>query len=205
MNTAYYLVFNGLADWEAALALAEIQKSGTYEVRTVGFTPEPVRTMGGVRILPDTTIQSITPEGASILILPGGEMWESGEHAAITTLLRRFDAAGVPIAAICGATLAAAHAGLLDGRRHTSNAADYIAEFVPSYARSSENINGLYMNELAVRDGKLITASGVGSVEFAREIVDLLNIYDAETSAMWFQLFKHGIAPQQSPESHAVA
>jgi putative intracellular protease/amidase len=193
MNTAYYLVFDGLADWEAALALAEIQKSGAHEVRTVGFTPEPVRTMGGVTILPDTTLGSISPEGASIIIVPGGEMWEQGERTEITAVLKRFSAAGVVVAAICGATLAVAHAGLLRGRCHTSNGTDYLQSLIPSYFESN-----LYANDLAVRDtsaGTLITASGVGSVEFAREIITALTIYDAATTEAWFGLFKHGTMP----------
>jgi putative intracellular protease/amidase len=213
INTAYYLVFDGLADWEAALALAELQKSGRHNVVTVGIgsiAPEPVRTMGGVRLLPDitltaATLDAISPEGVSVLILPGGEMWEQGECTEITALLQRFEAAGVAIAAICGATIAVAHAGLMNGRRHTSNGAEYIPSFVPSYTASH-----LYSNELAVRDdtrddtrddetqrGTLITASGVGSVEFAREILATLGIYDASTLAQWFALFKHGVMPDQ--------
>lgn|GEM_PF-2094727 len=35
---AYLLIFDGLADWEPALALCEINKSGKYDVVTVGFT-----------------------------------------------------------------------------------------------------------------------------------------------------------------------
>jgi len=35
---AYFLVFDGLADWELAHALCEINKSGKFEVVSVGFS-----------------------------------------------------------------------------------------------------------------------------------------------------------------------
>jgi len=50
---AYFLVFDGLADWELAYALCEINKSGKFEVVSVGFSKEPVPTMGGLKLSPD--------------------------------------------------------------------------------------------------------------------------------------------------------
>ncbi len=54
---AYLLIFDGMADWEAAHALCEINRSGKYEVVTVGFSAETVSTMGGLRIAPEATIK----------------------------------------------------------------------------------------------------------------------------------------------------
>lgn len=191
MKPTYYLAFDGLADWEAALALAEIHKA-RQNVVTVSFTSSAVTTMGGVRVLPDITLEQaaakISAESAAMLILPGGEMWERGEYTEISALLRRCETAAVPVAAICGATLAVAWAGLTRGRAHTSNGAEYLQHLIPSYQDAAS-----YRTELAVRDGGLITASGVGSVEFAREILATLGVYDPPTLAQWFSLFKHGV------------
>ncbi len=49
---AYLFVFDGLADWEPALALCEINKSGKFDVATVGFSDRTVTTMGGCRVSP---------------------------------------------------------------------------------------------------------------------------------------------------------
>jgi len=46
-----------------------------------------------------------------------------------------------------------------------------------------------------VTDHKIITASGLGSVEFAREVIRELEIYSAADTAMWFEMFKHGVIP----------
>jgi len=45
-------------------------------------------------------------------------------------------------------------------------------------------------------DNKVITASGLGSIEFAREIIKQLEIYDEADTKIWFEMFKHGIFPK---------
>src|SRR5262249_49152302 len=108
----------------------------------------------------------------------------------LSALLNRLHEKGVPIAAICGATLAIGRAGLLKNRHHTSNAKSYLKAMLPDY-----NDGDFYVDELAVTDRGVITASGLGSVEFAREILNALNVYNAEVRLEWFNLFKHAIMP----------
>jgi hypothetical protein len=50
-------------------------------------------------------------------------------------------------------------------------------------------------NVLAVSDGGVITASHLGSVEFAREIIHTLDLYSASDRHHWYRLFKHAIPP----------
>ena len=187
----HVLVFDGLADWEAAHALAELRRSGGLAVVAVGFTADAVTTMGGLRILPDLALSAVAPSDVRFLLLPGGDMWE-GEHPwdALDALLRALTAKGIPVAAICGATLALARLGLLDDRRHTSNAPEYLAQHAPSYKGSR-----FYLPELAVRDGGVITASGLGCVEFAREIFEELGVLGPDDRSLWFEMFKHGRVP----------
>lgn len=188
MKKVYVLVFDGLADWEAPLALCEIRNSGKYEIVTVGFTGAPVTTMAGLKLVPDITLADLNADDAAMLILPGGEMWEAGSPEGVGALLESFEARTIPVAAICGATFAVVRAGLTRGRRHTSNDKDYLAAVVPEYENGA-----FYTTELAVTDGTLITASGVGSVEFAREITRYLGIYSEEQAGRWFELYKHGV------------
>lgn len=188
MKKVYVLVFGGMADWEAPLALCEIRNSGKYEVVTVGFTAAPVTTMAGLKLVPDIALAEVKPDDAAMLVLPGGEMWEAGSPEGVGALLKRFQARGVPVAAICGATLEVARAGLMKGRRHTSSDKGYLEAVVPEYGDGAR-----YVDELAVTDGTLITASGVGSVEFAREVTRYLGIYTEEQSGRWFELYKHGV------------
>jgi putative intracellular protease/amidase len=191
---AYFLVFDGLADWELAHALCEINKSGKFEVVSVGFSDQSVTTMGGLKLSPDIKLDKVKPVEAGIFMLPGGNMWERESHEKLKTLLRRVHADKVLIGAICGATLEIARAGLTHGIRHTSNSKGYLKTMVADYG--DENF---YVDELAVTDHNVITASGLGCVEFAREVIRQLNIYNDADTRTWFEMFKHGVYP--APEA----
>jgi putative intracellular protease/amidase len=143
--------------------------------------------MGGIRIQPDASLSEISPTASRMLILPGGERWEFGDNAAAIETARRFIAHCVPVAAICAATLALARAGLLDNRYHTSNAREYLASSGYRGAR-------WYRDLPAVSDQGVITASGVAPVDFAREIFECLNLFNAGALEAWYALFKHGDA-----------
>ena len=102
----------------------------------------------------------------------------------------RLHAKDVPIGATCGATLEVARAGLTRDLRHTSNGKDYLKTMVPDYEDED-----CYVDELAVTDKRVITASGLGSVEFGREIIKQLGIYGEADAQAWYEMFKHGVMP----------
>jgi putative intracellular protease/amidase len=186
----HLLVFEGYADWEPAFALAEVRRSGGLDVVTVGFTRDAVRSMGGVRVLPDCALAEVDPAAVRLLLLPGGDLWEDATaypNAPLATLLEQLLAREVPIAGICGATLALARAGLLADRRHTSNGREYLTQLVPAHDPGER-----YQEALAVRDRGVITASGLGYTEFAREIFEALGILSPADRALWYRIFKTG-------------
>ncbi len=184
-----------MADWEIGYAVAHINSGDwqsspdRYLVRTVGETNEPVSTMGGVEVVPDLSVGELAPEGHAMLILPGADVWLYGGNEIFAEKAAEFLGAGVPVAAICGATVGLARIGLLDSRRHTSNAPEVLS-MVDSYKGAE-----LYSEELAVSDGDLITASGIAPVEFAREIFARLNLYDSHVLDAWYKLYgNHDLA-----------
>lgn len=193
-DTAYMLVLEGFADWEASLAASEINRSLRYRVVTVGLSRQPVRSMGGLCVQPDVSLDELELQRACVLLLPGGTSWEGGQAAEITDLIRAADRAGVPIAALCGATIGLARAGVLDARRHTSNMTGYLDSFAPDYAGKD-----LYVDAPSVRDGHVITASGMGSVEFAYEVICLLDLYDEPDRQDWLTMFRDKVVPSSAP------
>jgi putative intracellular protease/amidase len=207
ISTVHLFAFNGMADWEPAFAIACIHNPqfqlhpGRVRVRTVARSMAPLLTMGGVRILPDMTIESLSPAESRLLILPGGQAWESGGNLEALERAHAFLSEGVPVAAICAATLALARTGLLDDRMHTSNDETYLA--------SSGYRGGAYYRRVpAITDRNLITAAGFAPVEFAREIAKELNLYPPSTLDAWYSLFKHGDGSRfqdlvaQPPDQH---
>jgi putative intracellular protease/amidase len=61
---------------------------------------------------------------------------------------------------------------------------------VPHYAEAAN-----YVDAPAVRDRRLITASGLADVEFAREIFEELDVLTARDRALWADMFRSGNLP----------
>ena len=187
----YLFVFDSLSDWEPGYAVAEINSPelqvnpGRFRIRTVALRRTSVLTMGGIRIEPDLTLDSLSPENSAMLILPGGVTWDSGQNMETVDVAAAFLNAGVPVAAICGATAGLARGGLLDHRRHTSNAPEYLA--ATQYQGAL-----LYEDSPAVTDDNLITASGIAPVDFALHIFRCLDLYRPPVLDAWYGLFKTG-------------
>jgi len=188
-ETVHLAIYDTMADWETGYATAHIAQPlwqrtpGRFAVRTVGpAAGEPVVTAGGTRIVPDVTVDDLDPADSAMLILPGNNIWPTPAYAPFVAAARRFLEAGVPVAAICGATGALAAAGMLDDRPHTSNAAEFLAGV--GYGGAAH-----YVAEPAVTDGDLITASGVAPVEFARAIFARLDVFSPEVLASWYRLY----------------
>ena len=122
-RTVHVAVYDTLADWEVGHAIAHInngewqRRPGALRVATVAASAEPVTTAGGVRILPETTLSDIDPSDSAMLILPGADTWMTGGNGEFVEAARAWLDAGVPVAAICGATGGLAAAGLLDEYR----------------------------------------------------------------------------------------
>ena len=187
----YLFVFDSLSDWEMGYAVAGINNPqfqlnpGRYRIRTVSVQGTSVITIGGIRIEPDLALDRIFPKDSAMLILPGGSAWDSGQNMEAVGVASAFLDAGVPVAAICGATAGLARGGLLDRHRHTSNAPEYLAS--TQYRGASH-----YDNSPAVTDGNLITASGIAPVDFAQHIFRRLNLYSPPVLDAWYGLFKTG-------------
>jgi putative intracellular protease/amidase len=190
-NTIYFFVFDGYADWEAALALCEIRRPGDFRVRTVALDRRPVQSMGGLTVLPDLSLDEIDVDRALLMILPGGTAWERGEIEPVSATLRRLHAEGTTIGALCSGVLALGYAGLVDTRRHTGNYAGHIETYVSDY------LGGAHYDPdaLALTDDGVITAGGVSGIEFAREVIRALDLYDERDTEAWYRLFKHAIPP----------
>ncbi len=185
-------VYDTYADWETGHATAHLARAG-YDIRTLGPTTAPVRSIGGLRVQPDLALDDVHPEDSALLILPGADLWDTTDDLApFARKAREFLAAGVPVAAICGATAGLAREGLLDDRAHTSAVSFYLA--ATGYGGGER-----YVDTDAVTDGGLITAGPTEPVAFAREIFRLLGVYEGEVLDAWYRLFH-----DSDPEAYAV-
>jgi putative intracellular protease/amidase len=197
MRTLYLYVLDTLADWEPGHVMAEL-RSGRYlkdpalrySVVLCGSTLDTVTTLGGLQLVPEILIGDIQPAPGDVLVLPGADTWLDPAQAPAIRAADRLSDAGILVAAICGATLGLANAGLLDNRPHTSNDPAALKMFCPNYHGTDH-----YVNEPAVTDSNLITASGLAPVEFAYHVFRALDVMSPATLEAW-----HGLFTTRQPE-----
>lgn len=182
-------IYNTMADWEVGYVVAhlnspEFQKiSGRFKVQTVGESLDPITSKGGLRILPDLSLDMLQAQDSRMLILPGADITTTGGIEHFIDKAVEFLAAEVPVAAICGATAALANRGLLNHIPHTSNAKIFLE--MTGYQGAD-----YYQEQAAVTAGNLITASGTAPIEFAIEIFRKLDVYSDTTLSAWYKLYK---------------
>ena len=184
LQTVHLFVFDTFSDWEPGYVLPVLNDPSVgYRVQTVGVSLEPIKTAGGMTILPDIPLAELDPSQSALLILPGSDAWAQGKYTEVIAKAQAFLAAEVPVAAICGATAGLALAGMLDNRPHTSNAREYL---------QAMNYHGkeFYQDQLAVTDGNLITANGTAPVDFAYHILKKLQVQSPRVLDAWYGLFK---------------
>ncbi|WP_203187077.1 DJ-1/PfpI family protein [Streptomyces pratensis] len=193
-TTVHLAVYDTFADWEPGFATAQLTQHGRT-VRTVGLTTAPVTTMGGMRVLPDLALDELDPGDSELLILTGASLWDSGDALApFARAARTFLDAGVPVAAICGATAGLAREGLLDDRAHTSAVSFYLA--ATGYAGGAHYVEADAVTGAdagaasgTAPRGALVTAGPTEPVAFAREIFGLLGVFEPKKLDAWYRLF----------------
>lgn len=188
--TVYLYVFDTMSDWETGHLTAELN-TGRYfrqglppaRIVTVGIDKTPVTTMGGLKIMPDRTVEECSLKSADALILPGGNTWTEAVHMPVLKMAEMCLRDGIVVGAICGATIGLAQAGLLDSFRHTSNDPAYLKMICPSYTGEE-----YYQAEPAVTDRNLITASGVAPLDFSVHVLKALDVCSPKTLEAWYLL-----------------
>jgi putative intracellular protease/amidase len=187
MTTCIFL-FDGFSDWEIAYLTPEIAQQKNSVLITFSLEGTPVRSVGGLKITPDRSLEQIHAHEVSAIVLPGGTMWEQGKITGLDPLVKTLHDRNKIIAAICGATIFLAEKGYLDSISHTSNGLAYLKKFAPHYQGEK-----YYTPVPAVTGRNIITANGTAPVEFAREIFMKIKLFNQEDIEKWYQLFKHGI------------
>ncbi|MDO9514990.1 MAG: DJ-1/PfpI family protein [Syntrophales bacterium] len=110
-------VFSDVLGWN------RFEGDGSTEVVTVGMR-ERLRCTWNFSVIPEALLDEVDVQGFDALAIPGG-FEEAGFYSdafsePFLDVIRAFDAAGKPIAAICVASLALGKSGILKGRRATT-------------------------------------------------------------------------------------
>lgn len=189
----YLYALDTMADWEYSYLMSEVHSKKHYKVGAQDFgstiviadSKEPIKTLGGLTVIPDKTINQVNITSQDILVLPGADQWQDEKHQRILEMVPDLLEQGTLVAAICGATLAIANKGILNQYNHTSNSKEYLTMFSEYYHGTSN-----YVEQRAVTDRNLVTASGMSPLEFTYEVLKNMDVFQNDTLESWYNLNK---------------
>ena len=184
------------ADWEFALLAPGLRRGfgvwePQYDVKIVAPDESPVTSIGGVRCLADYTFQTM-PEDYAALVLVGGLNWWGEEAMRVVPLVKQALARQVVVGAICDASAFLGANGFLNEAAHTSNGLAYLQGKAGSAYRGEAR----YQNVPSVRDGNLVTANGVGFVDFTCNMLAALDAAQEKEIAAMRAAFTSGMFPE---------
>ncbi len=193
-NNILYLLLPDYAAHEAvyltqAVASDEfaLKENPKYINRVVAPTMEPVKSIGGFRTLPDYSFDTM-PDDYAALVLIGGFGWSTPVAEKVVPLVKNAVEKGKIVGAICNAASFLAKHGFLNNIRHTGNGLEQLKLWG---GQNYTNFDG-YVHAQAVSDNRIVTANGSATLEFAKELLLLLENDTPERIEMYYQFHKPG-------------
>lgn len=164
-----------------------LKENPKYVNKVVAPSMEPVKSIGGFRTLPDYSFDTM-PDDYAALVLVGGFGWTTPVAEKVVPIVRKAIAEGKIVGAICNAASFMAKCGFLNAVRHTGNGLEQLKLWGGDKYMNS---NG-YIHAQAVRDRNIVTANGSATLEFAKELLMLLENDTPERIEMYYQFNKQG-------------
>lgn len=193
-NEILYILLPDYAAHEAVY-LSQAINSGEFALKEkpkyinkiVAPTLEPIRSISGFRTLPDYSFETM-PDDYFAIVLIGGFGWETPIADQVVPIVRQAIEKGKIVGAICnGASFMAKH-GFLNSVKHTGNGLEQLKLWGGG---NYTNPDG-YVHTQAVADNKITTANGSATLEFAKELLLLLENDTPERIEMYYQFNKQG-------------
>lgn len=196
MRTIGAVLFDGfeMLDLYGPLEMFSMHRDA-FDIRAVAEKPGPFAASGGPGSVAE---DGFGDRSYDILLVPGGAGTRAElENAAMIDWLQEASAAAELVTSVCTGSALLAKAGLLDGRKATTNklAFDWVAGFGPDvdWQRSAR----------WVQDGKFVTASGVSAgMDMSLAVIeDLLGEKAAADATRWAEYVRN---PDAADDPFAV-
>ncbi|WP_420327707.1 type 1 glutamine amidotransferase family protein [Lacticaseibacillus paracasei] len=183
MKTAIFVLLDKYADWEGAYLASQLNQSKRWNIKTAS-NQTLITSIGGFSTQVDLRIEDI-PESADLLVLIGGDSWNT-DIPALTDILKNRIQNKKPVGSICGSVDYLAAHGLLNSRKHTGNSKLLWRNF-------AEYKNGNhFMLEQSVSDNNLVTANGTAALEFTINVLKMVEFKEDQQVERDINLFKLG-------------
>jgi DJ-1 family protein len=157
----------GCEELEAVTIIDLLRRAG-IDVTTASLDKKTITASRGVKLVPDTDLDTALKQDYEMVVLPGGLPGANhlDNDPRIRSLLKKMAANKQYTAAICAAPQVLANAGILDGKRATS---------YPGFLDKMNLPNTRITGEAVVIDGKVITSRGPGTaIDFALTLIETL-------------------------------
>jgi transcriptional regulator GlxA family with amidase domain len=182
-------------------ATASRLSRGAYSVEVVAPSAEPVRTGGGLSIVPDRAASGVRGPIHTLVIAGGDGVLRAVEDERLVRWVKRAAGRADRVASVCTGAFMLARAGLLDGRRAATHwaSAGELARLHPAVQVDPDAI--------FVRDGDVWTSAGVtAGMDLALALVDEdLGRRVALEVARWLVVFVRRPGGQSQFSSHLRA
>lgn len=164
-----------------------LKENPRYVNKIVAPTMEPVKSIGGFRTLPDYSFDTM-PDDYAALVLIGGFGWSTPIAKQVEPIVRKAIEKGKIVGAVCNGASFMAKGGFLNNVRHTGNGLEQLTLWG---GENYTNPDG-YIHAQAVSDHNIVTANGSAALEFAKELLLLLENDTPERIEMYYQFNKQG-------------
>lgn len=164
-----------------------LKENPKYINKVVAPTIEPVKSIGGFRTLPNYSFETMPDEYAA-LVLIGGFGWMTPIAEQVVPIVKQAIERGKIVGAICNGASFMAKYGFLNTVKHTGNGLEQLKLWGGDNYTNPEG----YINIQAVSDSNIVTANGSATLEFAKELLLLLENDTPERIEMYYQFNKQG-------------
>ena len=193
-NEILYILLPDFAEHEMVY-LAEAIASDEFSLKEnpkyinifVASTLDPIKSIGSFRIMPDYSFDTM-PDDYAALVLIGGFGWVTPIADKVAPIVRQAVENGKIVGAICNAASFMAKHGFLNDVKHTGNGIDQLKLWG---GENYTNHTG-YVHVQAIGDKNIVTANGSATLEFAKELLLLLENDTPERIEMYYQFNKQG-------------
>lgn len=165
-----------------------MKENPQYENKVAAASMDPVEAISGFRLLPDYTFETI-PDDYAALVLIGGYGWQGEAAERVVPLVADAIRKGRIVGAICNAASWMASKGFLNDIRHTGNGVEQLQLWGGEHYTNAAG----YVHAQAVSDKHIVTANGSGHLEFACELLNLLQNDEPQKIEQYKTFYKLGL------------
>lgn len=201
-NEILYILLPDFASHEMAYLMEaissneqQLKPNPKYVNRIVTPTTDPVSAIGGFKVISDYTFDNM-PDDFAALVLIGGYGWLTPVADEVKPIVRKAIEKDKIVGAICNGASFMAKCGFLNDVKHTGNGLEQLKLWG---GENYTNPDG-YIHAQAVSDKNIVTANGSAALEFAKELLLLLENDMPERIEMYYQFNKQGFCAMFSPK-----